>query len=268
MIKPLRNFFSSAGKKSLPTLPEGQRVYAIGDIHGRLDLFDALIEAIEQDDILEGKAETTVILLGDLVDRGPDSKGVIERARKWQKSRNVRIVAGNHEEMFLSSIEKEEALRHFIRVGGKETILSYGISSKKYNAASMPELLEIVQDIVPTSHRSFLENLEDMIEMGDYVFVHAGVNPDRDLDDQKVSDLRWIRQRFIEHRGKFERIVVHGHTIFKDIDERSNRIGIDTGAYKFGKLTALVLEGSTRRYIQSVEQEEGRIIIEHKDQAS
>ncbi len=263
-MKSFRKLFSGA-KKAAPSLPAGERVYAIGDIHGRLDLFERLIQAIEEDDQQGDSANTTVILLGDLVDRGPHSRGVIDRAITWQGERNVRCLMGNHEEMFLTSLDEEKALRHFIRVGGKETILSYGLDYPKYQQATVSELLEMVQEIVPQEHRDYLESMEDMIEMGDYVFVHAGIHPERPLDEQRAEDLRWIRNRFLDHRGKFERIVVHGHTIFDDIVEADNRIGIDTGAYKSGRLSALVLERDQRRYVQAVEGKKGKFTIEHKD---
>ena len=225
----------------------------IGDIHGRLDLFDALIEAIEADDAAQAPAQTTVVLLGDLIDRGPESSGVIERAQAWGKTRKLRYIAGNHEEMFLESFEDREMLRHFVKHGGRETILSYGIKRKHYNELTIKELQGQLADLVPLHHREFLAGFEDMVIAGDYVFVHAGLNPKRALEDQKQSDLRWIRERFLKHTEPFSHVVVHGHTIFEDIERTDHRIGIDTGAFRTGRLTALVLEGETRRTLQAIE---------------
>ncbi|WP_209346943.1 metallophosphoesterase family protein [Pontixanthobacter sp. CEM42] len=253
MLKPILKIFNGKAKKKRACVPDGERLYVIGDIHGRLDLFDALVRAIEEDDKQSGEAETTIILLGDLVDRGPHSAGVIQLAQLWEEYRAIRYLFGNHEEMFLDSFDDLEVMRHFLKHGGRETILSYGVSEKQFNNSSTEELQNLMIDKVPKSDRKFLKSFEDMIIVGDYLFVHAGINPNRALDDQKPRELRWIRDKFLDHKDRHSHIVVHGHTITEEIEERKNRIGIDTGAYKFGTLTALVLEGDTRRYIQAVE---------------
>lgn len=243
-------------------VPEGQRWYVIGDIHGRCDLFEALAAAIDADDAAACAAETTVVLLGDLVDRGPDSAGVIAAARAWQQRRAVRVLAGNHEEMFLESFEDSEMLRHFLRHGGRETVLSYGVDRARYNAMSLEELQAEMSRIVPSADREFLASAEEWIEVGDYLLVHAGINPLVPLAEQRRSDLLWIRNRFLDHRDAFSHVVVHGHTIFDEVEDAGTRIGIDTGAYRTGRLTALVLEGSARRFIQAVERDD-LITIEH-----
>jgi len=140
MLNSFRNLFRPRPQAPLPAVPEGSRYYAIGDIHGRLDLFDAMIRAIEADDAQRPGVETHIILLGDLVDRGPDSAGVIARTRSWQQQRSVRVLAGNHEEMFLNAFKKPEVLRHFLKHGGRETVLSYGLSRKQFNAMNLEEL--------------------------------------------------------------------------------------------------------------------------------
>jgi len=250
MLRAIRQLFArDVSAPPAAAVPAGQRVYAVGDIHGRLDLFEALIAAIEADDARGGPAETTVILLGDLVDRGPDSAGVIARARQWQRRRKVRILAGNHEEMFLSSFDKVETLKHFLRFGGKETVLSFGVDAQAYLLASVEEVQEMMRAAVPVEDRAFIESFEDMIAIGDYLFVHAGILPQVPFDEQRTGDLRWIREPFLSHPERFGAVVVHGHTISDEPQDRGNRIGIDTGAYLSGRLTALVLEGSSRRYI-------------------
>ena len=268
MLKSLTNLVKGKRRPSGPSVPEGTRYYVIGDIHGCNDHFEALIMAIEEEAAEAPELQTRVVLLGDLVDRGPDSASVLDNARAWQKRRNVQILAGNHEEMFLDSFESTKILRHFIRHGGRETILSYGVSPKKYNKASLEELQAIMHEVVPKKHRKFMESFDEMIVAGDYVFVHAGIEPGVDLQEQSREDLLWIRDRFLNHEGQHPLFVVHGHTILEKVDVRANRIGIDTGAFRYGKLTALVLEGTSRRKIQAVGDKPKNIVIKKKDMKS
>lgn len=265
MLRSLAQLFRSPAPAAPPAcVPAGQRWYVIGDIHGRSDLFRELAGAIDADDAAAPMADTTVVLLGDLVDRGPDSAGVIALARAWQMERRVRVLAGNHEEMFLESFADPEMLRHFLRHGGRETVLSYGIERPRYDAMSLEELQEEMARIVPAEDRAFLAAAEEWIEAGDYLLVHAGINPQLPLEEQRRSDLLWIRNRFLDHPDPFSHVVVHGHTIFDEVENAGTRIGIDTGAYRSGRLTALVLEGSGRRIIQTVERE-GAITIVHSE---
>jgi serine/threonine protein phosphatase 1 len=259
MFQALKQLFARGGNAHEASVPGGQRVYAIGDIHGRLDLFETLVAAIEADDAARSPAETLIVLLGDLVDRGVDSKGVIDFARALKRRRPVRILAGNHEEMFLRSLSNIETFRHFLRHGGRETLLSYGIDRRRFTEASLEEAQELARAAVPADHIAFLEGFEDLIQVGDYVFVHAGIDPSLPLDQQRGSDLRWIREPFLSHDGPHGAVVVHGHTISDAPEDRGNRIGIDTGAFMSGRLTALALEGATRRYIEAVQGENGLI---------
>lgn len=267
MLKSFRQMFNRASEHPAAAVPNGERVYAVGDIHGRLDLFEALIAAIEADDAAVGPANTTVILLGDLVDRGPDSAGVIARARDWQRRRRVRILSVNHEEMFLNSFESVDVLRHFLRYGGKETVLSYGLDRAVYNGAEIEEIQAIMQRLVPREDLDFLASFEDMIAIGDYLFVHAGIHPDVPVEQQRRKDLRWIREPFLSHLESHGAVVVHGHTITAEPVDCGNRIGIDTGAYSNGRLTALVLEGNTRRYLEAYE-EDGTIVAAAREVAA
>ncbi|BDI60373.1 metallophosphoesterase family protein [Qipengyuania nanhaisediminis] len=263
MFATLRKMFSRQPPPQLPAVPEGTRYYAIGDIHGRLDLYEAMIAAIEADDAERADCESHVILLGDLVDRGPDSAGVIARTRAWQQERSVRVLAGNHEEMFLNAFEKPEVLRHFLKYGGRQTIQSYGVSKKQFNAMMLEELFELLPKIVPQSERDYIAGFEEMIIAGDYAFVHAGVDPAAPLDKQKRSDMLWIRDRFLSHKGPLDKVIVHGHTIFDSVMDCGNRIGIDTGAFRSGVLTALVLEGDQRRIIQACQNDNGPVEVFH-----
>jgi len=267
MLERLRDLFRPRPAPRLPAVPEGTRYYVIGDIHGRIDLYEAMIAAIEDDDSRADPADTRVVLLGDLVDRGPDSAGVIARTRTWQQSRTVHVLAGNHEEMFLAAFEKPEALRHFLKHGGRETVMSYGLSKKQIATLSLEEIFELLPSLVPTSEREYIAGFETMVRAGDYVFVHAGIDPSRPLAEQKRSDLLWIRERFLNHEGPLEKVVVHGHTIFERVMDCGNRIGIDTGAFRSGVLTALVLEGDQRRVIQACASSGGPVEIFHGERA-
>ena len=264
MFEPLRQLFRPKPAPVLAAIPDGERYYAVGDVHGRRDLFAALVDAIEADDTALGGARSTVVLLGDLVDRGPDSAGVVELAIQWSAGRSVELLEGNHEEMFLGSFEDEAVLRHFLRHGGRETVLSYGVARSAYDEAGLPELQALMQEAVPAAHRAFLAAGKDHHVAGDYLFVHAGIAPNVPLAEQKQHHFRWIREPFLDHEAPHEHFVIHGHTITEGIDIRSNRLGIDTGAYRTGRLTALVLEGEGRRLIQAVETE-GGIAIEKGD---
>jgi serine/threonine protein phosphatase 1 len=253
MFQALRQIFARGDAVPAAAIPPGQRVYAVGDIHGRLDLFEALVAAIDADDAAAAPAETTVILLGDLVDRGEDSAGVIALVRSWQWRRRVRILAGNHEEMFLQSLSSLETFRHFLRHGGRDTVLSYGVDRTAFVRADLEEAQEMMRAAVPAGDIAFLKGFEDMIAIGDYLFVHAGINPKVPIEEQKLHDLRWIREPFLSHPEPYDQVVVHGHTITEGPEDCGNRIGIDTGAFMTGRLTALVLEGTERRYIEAVE---------------
>lgn len=233
-----------------PAIPAGQRVYAIGDIHGQLDLFDAMLAAIAADDAAAAPARTTIVLLGDLINRGPESAGVIARARALQRDGDVRILAGNHEEMFLLSLIDREVFRSLLRHGARETALSFGVDRTAFNAAELDEAQALLREAVPPDVIAWLEGLEDMVTIGDYLFVHAGINPAVPLTDQQPRDLRWIREPFLSHGEAHPLMVVHGHTIVNEPEQRVNRIGIDTGAYRTGRLTSVRLEGADRRFIE------------------
>jgi serine/threonine protein phosphatase 1 len=229
-------------------IPAGQRVYAIGDVHGRLDLLNALLGSIHVDDAQRGPAQSRIIFLGDLIDRGPSSAQVVDRAIEVAAGpQDCQFLLGNHEEVFLQALSGDlKALAFFIRIGGRETILSYGISEQEYRDCDYPELHRLLTERVPLSHIRFLEGFEDLIVAGDFAFVHAGVKPGQALADQRTSDLRWIRREFLDHGERFEKIIVHGHTITEEVEVRPHRIGLDTGAYSSGKLTAMGFEGGER----------------------
>lgn len=255
-----RLFKRSAVKRPLDTarVPDGLRVYAIGDVHGRNDLLQQLLGQIEQDNQQRGVAQTQIIFLGDLVDRGDDSAGVIETALALKASEpvtghEIRFLLGNHEEVFLKTCRDRDlkTLRFFLKIGGDATLQSYPITRSEYMAMDMDELSARLETLVPEAHLAFLESFEDQIVIGDYAFVHAGIRPGVPLSEQRRSDMRWIREEFTEHRGDLEKVVVFGHTIYPEVEERGSRIGIDTGAFATNILTAIGLEGADRWYLQT-----------------
>lgn len=236
-----------------PQVPDGQRIYAIGDIHGRLDLLDHLLGLIDADDRARKPGVRQLIFLGDLVDRGPESRGVVERVVALKAGgENVRVIAGNHEEIISRCWDGDKRSAGLLnRVGGRETLLSYGVTAYEYEHADLAELVNLTHAHVPESHIDFFKSCDDWVEVGDYLFVHAGIRPGYAIAEQEASDLRWIRREFTEHRGHLGHFVIHGHSITEEIDEQPNRIGIDTGAFATGKLTAIGLEGADRWFIQT-----------------
>jgi serine/threonine protein phosphatase 1 len=234
-------------------IPAGQRVYAVGDIHGRRDLLDQLLDKIDADDAARGPADTTLIFLGDLADRGPDSRGVIERLIQLKAaSPNVICIAGNHEELLIKGWECERAIGPvFNRAGGRATLMSYGVTAEQYDDWSLAEMVEQIGHVVPESHIAFLRSFSDFHRVGDYLFVHAGLRPGIPAEDQDTEDLRWIRREFTDSPVDHGCMVIHGHTITDDVDIWPNRIGIDTGAFASDKLTAIGLEGTERWFLQT-----------------
>ena len=235
---------------------EGYRAYAIGDVHGRLDLLEGLLKQIEADHRARGGDVTPVLVfLGDLIDRGPQSREVVEKvvAGALPGFQTV-VLAGNHEEVLVRLLDgEEELLPEWLRFGGAECLQSYGLDPSALLA--IPELaaLEQLRAAIPAAHNRFLGSLADTFRFGDYLFVHAGIRPGIPLEAQSPVDLRWIRQPFLGDRRDHGLMIVHGHTIKQEIDEQPNRIGIDTGAHHFGVLTALGIEGAERWFLQQDE---------------
>ncbi len=252
-VKALLNFVRRT-QPAIERVPPGMRVYAIGDIHGRLDLLDALLANIADDDReRDPGVDTRFIFLGDLIDRGPESRGVVQRLLDFSKSgARASFLMGNHEQVFLRAMAGDlRALRFLIRIGGRETLLSYGITEEDYRALDFDELAVLAAEKVPPAHLAFLAGFEKWIALGDYLFVHAGLKPGVVLEEQEFSDLCWIRDDFLLHRDSFGHLVVHGHSITEEVDVRSNRIGIDTGAFATGRLTAIGLEGGERWFLST-----------------
>jgi serine/threonine protein phosphatase 1 len=235
-----------------PAAPAGSRLYAVGDIHGRADLLESLLEQIAADAARQPEAAKRLIFLGDYVDRGPASSAVIDLVLHAALP-GVEVVPlmGNHEEMMLRFLEDIAVGRTWMMNGGDATLRSYGVDPPgMFSGTSvLREAQQHFADRLPARHLSFLEGLAITHTEGDYLFVHAGVRPGVPLDRQHTEDLLWIRDEFLDSERDFGKIVVHGHSISLDPEFRPNRIGIDTGAYRSGQLTCLVLEGTERRLL-------------------
>ena len=255
MLSAMLNFLrkKASQERARPSIGEDRRVYAIGDIHGRLDLFERLLALIEEDDAGRAPLPCHLILLGDLVDRGTQSAQMVERAIALAHgSSTVRFVKGNHEEVFVGGARGSARFAGYCRqIGGAATLASYGLDLDACAEMGDEAVAAWMLNHVPRSHVDFLDRFEDMLTMGDYLFVHAGIRPGVPLDAQRAADLHWIRGEFLHHRGGHGRMVIHGHSITADVDEQPNRIGIDTGAWKSGKLTAIGLQGTERWFLQT-----------------
>ena len=234
-------------------LPEGLRVYAIGDIHGCFDLVHPLADAIAEDLRKSPPARAIEVFLGDYVDRGPQSRKVIDWLIAGTPPTGERIcLMGNHEEMLLDVLRTPDGMAGWRMNGADSTLSSYGIAAPRTaGAAAHAELRRRFLAALPASHRAFLEALPRIFTLGGYVFVHAGLRPGRQLQDQDPQDLVWIREPFLSSDANFGRVVVHGHTPTEWPEIRPNRINIDTGAVFTGRLTCLVLEGASRRFLQT-----------------
>ena len=249
----LARFFSKSRARPLLKGPSGSRAYAIGDVHGRLDLMLDLLARIEEDDRSRGPAKTYLIFLGDLVDRGPDSRGVIDYLiNNPPPFHRTVYLKGNHEEFFHGVLEGDDSIvQRWMTYGGAECAESYGVSTGWALNASQAEITERLIKEVPRSHVDFLANMADTFRFGDYLFVHAGVRPGVELEKQVSRDLRWIREGFLDDQTDHGLMIIHGHTIVDAPEERPNRIGVDTGAYRTGLLTAIGLEGTDRWYLHA-----------------
>lgn len=252
------SLFRRAGTRQMavgsrPSVPADLCVYAIGDIHGRDDLFAALLDRIDADIAARNPTEARIILLGDLIDRGPHSAQVVERciARDWGRAQPS-FIAGNHEELMLTALGGDlEALRVWRRAGGDAALLSYGVPQAMLERGIGTDILRELTASVPGRHLAFLNAMIDHVAIGDYWFVHAGIKPGVPIEQQRSEHLRWIRGPFLDSNHTHPAIVVHGHTITDTVEERPNRIGIDTGAYASGVLTAIGLSGEDRWYLST-----------------
>jgi serine/threonine protein phosphatase 1 len=234
------------------SLPAGVRVYAIGDIHGRADLLEQLHRLIADDAASACGLALQVVYLGDYVDRGLQSREVIEMLASTPLPGFATVfLRGNHDQQFLDFLKLRQGGGDWLQYGGDATVYSYGVRIAEGidHSGRLDRMWHDLVRVVPPRHVRFLEHLRFAYEIGDYVFVHAGVDPEKDLTMQTEADLLWIRDEFLDSEADYGKIIVHGHSMSRDPDVRSNRIGIDTGACYSNRLTALVLEGGIRRFL-------------------
>jgi serine/threonine protein phosphatase 1 len=230
--------------KAKPRIPDGTRIYAIGDVHGRVDLLREMFSAIDDSLISHPIDNVVQVLVGDYIDRGPNSREVIDDLIARARRHTMVCLKGNHENYALQFIADPSVLSEWKQVGGMSTLLSYGLRpTARDDAETRQEISAAFRSILPESHRRFLQNLPLTYSCGDYFFAHAGVRPGVPLIEQREQDLLWIRDDFLLHEEDFGKIIVHGHTPAKKADVRPNRINIDTGAFATGRLTCLVLQG-------------------------
>jgi serine/threonine protein phosphatase 1 len=246
---------SAAKPRPAPRGKEGARAYAIGDIHGCLGLLDQLLVRIEEDAAARPPKRTFIVFLGDLIDRGPSSAGVVDRLRTYRPDFATPVfITGNHEEIMLRVLGGESDLfGDWLKFGGAECLESYGMDARALKRAEPEKAVAEVKARLPASHIEFLATFADTFRFGDYLFVHAGIRPGIDVEHQDQFDLRWIREPFLSDEEEHGVVVVHGHTIVDDVEERRNRIGLDTGAYRNGVLTAIGIEDDERWYLSTTD---------------
>lgn len=241
-------------ERSSPRVPDGTRVYAIGDIHGRRDLLSRLLDGIGDDAAGASSTRVVAVFLGDYVDRGPESREVIDLLLGDPlHGFDVIRLKGNHEDFMIRFLEDGSLGDAWLMNGADATMMSYGVDFYGIGrqGGTLAGIRTALIDAVPESHRDFLAQLGLVHLEGDYAFVHAGVRPGYALDEQRESDLLWIRHEFLNSLADFGKIVVHGHSIHAEPVVLANRIGIDTGAFHTNRLTCLVLEGEDRRFLHT-----------------
>jgi serine/threonine protein phosphatase 1 len=236
-----------ASEARLARIESGRRIYCIGDVHGRADLLGQVVDFIAKD-LRDASGPTHTILLGDYIDRGPDSAAVLERLSKGEFPTEFTALLGNHERMLLDFFERANVLETWRRQGALETLRSYGVPlADVIRGGKYAEAQAALRGTLPERHLTFLQGRPLAAQSRDYYFCHAGVRPHVALAQQKEEDLLWIRTPFLNFAGSFGKIVVHGHSRVRRPEIRANRINIDTGAFATGALSCLILEKNKLR---------------------
>ena len=238
---------------------ERGRVYVIGDIHGRSDLLDRMTAVISADLKANPVEQSLTVTLGDYIDRGPDSRGVLERLTRNPFPTAFIALKGNHELMFESFLQDPSVGDQWRRFGGLETLTSYGIPvGSMMLGKGFEHAAQALNAAVPRSHLEFIGALKTSLSVGRYFLCHAGIRPGIPLDHQSVDDLLWIRGSFLDSRADFGKIIVHGHTPTEEPEVRANRINIDTGAYMTNRLTCVALDRAPIRFLSATSERSGR----------
>lgn len=236
-----------------PSLPSGQRIYAVGDIHGRVDLLDEMLARIEADVTLRPTQRSLYVFLGDYIDRGPSSRESIDRLIRHAATNECVFLKGNHEQIALRCLSERGLFDQWLRLGGLETLISYGVSPETLaSGRQIAEMQAAFHGALPPAHLRFFRDLQSSFASGDFFFAHAGVRPNVELSHQKENDLLWIREEFLSSNEDFGKIIVHGHTPALEPEVGPNRINIDTGAFATGRLTCLVIEGVSLSVIDTL----------------
>jgi len=254
----LKRFFKGekpATPSKDPSIPEDLRVYAIGDIHGRIDLLEKIHEIIREDaKTAPTSMAINIIYLGDYVDRGIYSKEVLDllTSKPFPEFKVVYLL-GNHDQKMLRFLNADDPDASWLELGGNTTVYSYGVRVPKDILATkrLHHIQTNLHERMPDTHFRFLEKLELSFTLGDYFFSHAGIDPSQRIDKQKPQDLLWGNKKFLDSEDNFGKIVVHGHTVEKEVIVRNNRICIDTGAFQTNILTCLVIEGENVRFLST-----------------
>ena len=241
---------TNRSQKKVLAAPEGMRIYAIGDIHGCSKELDQLTTSIVRDSA-DAPDSRAIVYLGDYIDRGPDSKGVLDRLLNPPSGFAAYHVRGNHDQVMLDFLADPAVYREWGEFGGRETLASYGVAPPRGDDGAYARARDRLLLALPPRHLDFLNRLPLSVTLGDYLFVHAGIRPGIALGNQSLEDLMWIRNDFLDSTEDFGTVVVHGHTPGENPVRRANRIGVDTGCYASGRLTAAVLEGTTCRFLRS-----------------
>ena len=240
----MRRSFTSSQRSSAPSLPPETRIYAIADIHGRADLLHEIVARIDDDLERRPIRHWLEVYLGDYIDRGPDSKGVIDLLTIRLVRNHAVCLRGNHEALMEAFLEGGGGLQSWLKLGGSRTLASYGVSRISGNE-SVTDLRRSFLAAFPRTHELFLRCLRNSFVCGDFLFVHAGIRPNVPLDSQSSIDLLWIRDEFLSSAQDHGKFVVHGHTPVRHPDIRGNRMNVDTGAWRTGILTCVAIEGTT-----------------------
>src|SRR4051812_2357866 len=232
------------GPSFAATLPPGVRIYAIGDVHGRADLLHEAIARIEEDLARRPADHAIEVYLGDYIDRGPDSKGVIDLLTVRLVHHRAVCLRGNHEAVLEAFLQDPGYFQWWRQLGALQTLASYGVFPRP-GASAAVDAREALVASFPRTHALFLQCLRDSFCCGDFLFVHAGIRPGIPIERQTVEDLHWIRDEFLGSEQHHGMLIVHGHTPVPHPDIRHNRINIDTGAWRSGTLTCIAIEGAT-----------------------
>ena len=255
MLSRLFRSRTQAAAPTAPAVPDGTVVWAVGDIHGRLDLLQVLVDGIVADLRDSPATRKVVIFLGDYIDRGPDSRGVLKLLADLAITEGVewRFLKGNHEQAMLGFLDDPASGPRWCEYGGNTALRSYGlrVPDLTHRTEAWARVAADLRHKLTAEEVAFLDNLELSASVGDYFFSHAGARPGVALDRQSPADLMWIRRPFLDSTAAFSQIVVHGHTPTRDVHADARRIGIDTKAYESGVLTALRLEGTARTLLRA-----------------